>query len=229
MKTRRILKVAAGVALAAVLGAACSSGGDDDGAQPSRMRVAQHAAAAEGATVGSPAAELQSTLSTLLQEHVYLAGIATGTALSGGDLEAPAATLDGNSVRLADAVASVYDRPAGDAFLELWRKHIGFFVDYTTARATNDTDGMDKARADLDGYRADFGAFLASANPNLTKEAVAEELLPHIQTLLAAIDAQAAKDPSQYDKLAEAASHMPMTGKVLASGIAQQFPGRFGA
>jgi hypothetical protein len=228
MKSRRVLKVATAVAVATVLGAACSSGGDDDGAAPSRMHVAEHAAATEGATVGSPAAELQSTLSTLLQEHVYLAGIATGTALSGGELDAPAATLDANSVRLADAVASVYDRPAGDAFLELWRRHIGFFVDYTTARASNDTAGMDRARADLDGYRADFGAFLASANPNLTKEAVAEELVPHIQTLFAAIDAQAAKDPSQYDKLAEAASHMPMTAKVLAAGIAQQFPEKFG-
>lgn len=172
-------------------------------------------------------AELRAALTALLQEHVYLAGIATGTALAGGDLAPPAAALDDNSVALADAIASVYGDAAGEQFLALWRRHIEFFVDYTTASATGDEAAKAEAVAALDGYRADFGAFLASANPNLPKEAVAEELVPHVTTMFAAIDAQAAGDPSQYAKLREAASHMPMTAKVLAGGIAKQFPKQF--
>jgi hypothetical protein len=224
---KKILTSVAAVGVAAVLGAACSSGGDD-ATSKGTVHMAQSAAVTRAVEVGSPGAELQTALSTLLQEHVYLAGIATGTALSGGDLTPAAAALDANSVKLGDAVGSVYGKTAGDTFLALWRKHIGFFVDYTKAKATNDMAGMDRARADLDGYRADFGAFISSANPNLPKEAVADELKPHIQTLLAAIDAQAAKDPSQFDKLAMAADHMPMTGKILAAGIAKQFPKKFG-
>lgn len=131
-------------------------------------------------------------------------------------------------MKLADVIGSVYGKAAGDEFLALWRKHIGFFVDYTKAKATNDQAGMDTAKSNLDGYRNDFGAFISYANPNLPKEAVAQELVPHIQTLLAAIDAQAAKDPSQYAKLATAAEHMPMTGKILAAGIAKQYPQKFG-
>jgi hypothetical protein len=175
----------------------------------------------------SSAAELRAGLTALLTEHVYLAGIATGTALGGGDLGPPAAALDQNSMGLAAAIGSVYGDAAGESFLALWRKHIQFFVDYTTATATGDAAAKAKAVADLDGYRADFGAFLESANPNLPKEAVAEELKPHVATLFAAIDAQATKDPSQYEKLRIAADHMPMTAKVLAAGISTQFPKKF--
>jgi hypothetical protein len=174
---------------------------------------------------GAPA--LQAGLTHLLQEHVFLAGIATNTALSGGKLDAPAAALDKNSVELSEAISSVYGDAAGKQFLELWRKHIGFFVSYTTAKAKNDAAGAQKAMADLDGYRNDFGAFLASANPNLTKDAVAQSLIPHVTTLFAAIDAQAAKDPSAFDKLKAAADVMPDEAKVLAGAIAKQYPDKF--
>jgi hypothetical protein len=175
-----------------------------------------------------PASTLRSTLTAKLQEHVYLAGFATGTALGGGDLKPAAAALDENSVELAGAIESVYGKAAGDQFLALWRKHIGFFVDYTTASAAGNAAGKAKAVADLDQYRADFDAFLTGANPNLPKGAVAAELIPHVQSLALAVDAQAAKDPSQYEKLAAAAAHMPMTAKVLAGAIAKQYPDKFG-
>jgi hypothetical protein len=226
MRTRT-LRIVAAIGLATVLGAACGSSGSSKSSSDT-TRMVQSAASVKGGP-GSPGAELQSGLTALLQEHVYLAGIATGTALSGGDLNPPAQVLDGNSVKLADAIGSVYGKQAGDEFLALWRKHIGFFVDYTKARAANDMAGMDKAKSDLDGYREDFGAFISSANPNLPKQAVADELKPHIETLIAAIDAQAAKDPSQYEKLATAADHMSMTAKILATGIAKQFPEKFGS
>lgn len=203
--------------------AAASTGGHSD-------TTAAHSShsAKKASPVDSPAAELRVGLTALLQEHVYLAGIATGTALAGGDLAPPAATLDANSVRLSEAIGSVYGKAAGETFLALWRKHIGFFVDYAMASAKGDDAAKEVARTGLDGYRQDFGAFISSANPNLSKKAVADALIPHIQTLFAAIDAQAAKDPAQFDKLAEAASHMPDTAEVLAAGIAKQFPKKFG-
>ncbi len=197
------------------------------GSESGHTSVHATATAKKANPVNTSASELRAGLTALLQEHVYLAGIATGTALGGGDLAAPAATLDANSVRLSEAIASVYGDGAGETFLALWRKHIGFFVDYTTASATGDEAGKEAARADLDAYRADFGAFIASANPNLPKDAIAEALIPHVATLFAAIDAQAANDPAQFDRLAEAAAHMPGTAQVLAEGIAKQFPKKF--
>jgi hypothetical protein len=178
--------------------------------------------------VDSGASGLRAGLTSLLQEHVYLAGIAVSTGLGSGldsaAFTSAAGTLDKNSVALSQAIASVYGDAAGKQFLDLWRKHIGFFVDYTKGKATNNQAMADKAKADLDGYRADFGAFLASANPNLTKDAVAQELIPHVQSLFDAIDAAVAKSTDVYPKLMVAASHMPMTANILAGAIAKQFP-----
>lgn len=174
------------------------------------------------------AAELRASLTSLLSEHVYLAGITTGTALAGQDFKPAAAALDANTQALQDAMSSVYGEAGGEQFGALWRKHIGFFVDYTTGRATNDEAKVAKARADLDGYRADFGAFIESATKGgLPKEAVAEGLKPHLTTLFAAIDAQASKSPTATAKLKAAADHMPKTAATLAGAIVKQFPDKF--
>ncbi|MGH8991397.1 MAG: hypothetical protein ACRDZ7_07710 [Acidimicrobiia bacterium] len=167
-----------------------------------------------------------------LQEHEYLAGIAVVQAVLTKKTDSPeftaaAAALDKNSVALSEAIASVYGKGAGDAFLPLWRKHIGFFVDYTVGKLTNDAAKADKAKSDLDGYRADFGAFLASANPNLTKQAVAEALVPHVTATFAAIDGVVAGDGTGSEKLRVAAGHMPMLAATLAGAIAKQFPDKF--
>jgi hypothetical protein len=181
---KRIARLAAGLTLVAVLGAACGQGkgGTDVQASP---QAAPAAAAVDhgslhgqllGETAGSTAdgaAKLRQTLTAALQEHEYLAGIAVAQAVVTKKTDSPeftaaAAALDKNSVALSEAIASIYGKGAGDAFLPLWRKHIGFFVDYTVGKLTNDAAKATTAKTNLDGYRADFGAFLASANPNLT-------------------------------------------------------------
>jgi hypothetical protein len=233
MSGKKIHKFAAGVALATILGAACGTNDDDQQADAKKPSTASTVAAGKVAADPSStgAASLRAGLTSQLQEHVYLAGIAVangvGAGLDSAEFTAAAGALDDNSVALSESIASVYGKPAGDAFLPLWRKHIGFFVDYTKGKATNDQAMADKALADLDGYRTDFGAFIASANPNLPAEAVAEELIPHIQTLTAAIDGVIAKDPSTFTKLRAAAAHMPHTAEVLAGAIAKQFPDKF--
>ncbi len=228
MKTK-YLKLAAPLTLAAILAGACGSSdtpSSNTAAAASQSTTTMRSGASADPTA-TKAADLRAGLTSLLQEHVYLAGITTGTAIQGADFKVPAAVLDENSVALSKAIASAYGAPAGEQFLALWRKHINMFVEYTTGAATNDAAMKAKAKADLDGYRADFGAFLASANPNLTKDAVATELTPHVATLTAAIDAQAAKDPSATAKLQDAAEHMPHTAGVLAGAIAKQFPDKF--
>ena len=181
----------------------------------------------------SGASELRSGLTAMLTEHVYLAGIAVsqgvGSGLKSKPFVASAATLDKNSKDLSKAIASVYGDAAGKQFLALWRKHIGFFVDYTKGKATNNQKMVAKAKKNLDGYRAEFGAFLESANPNLPADAVAEELKGHVTTLFAAIDSVVAGKTNAFDRLRKAADHMPMTAAVLAGGIAKQYPDKFPA
>jgi hypothetical protein len=185
---------------------------------------------ADSTRAPATAAELKAALNTMLQEHVYLASAATGAALGGRDAEfrAAAGALDANSVDLSKAIGAVYGDGAERAFLGLWRKHIGFFVDYTVGTAKKDKAMQDKAVQDLLGYAEDFGAFLASANPHLPKAAVAELVRTHVVTLKTVVDAQSSGSPDKaFGALREAAKHMGMIANPLADAIAKQFPQKF--
>ncbi len=174
--------------------------------------------------------DLRIGLNSLLKEHVYLAAAATGAALGGrqDEFKSAAGALDDNSVALSKAIGSVYGSDAETAFLALWRKHIGFFVDYTTGVAKKDKKAQDKAVQDLIGYASDFAAFLSSANPNLPASVVTDLVKAHVVGLKAAVDAQGQKDyATAYAKTREAAAHMQMIADPLADAIAKQFPDKF--
>jgi hypothetical protein len=174
--------------------------------------------------------DLRVALNQLLAEHAELAAAATGAALGNRpkEFQAAVAALDANSQDLAKAIGSVYGDAAGEAFLPLWRKHIGFFVDYTVATGKMNKKGQQKAVNDLLGYAADFGAFLNSACPGLPKDAVADLVKMHILSLKDVVDAQAAHNPTlAYQKIREASHHMQMIADPLAAAIAAQFPDKF--
>ncbi len=180
-------------------------------------------------TAGSPAANLRSTLNAAFQEHVYLAGMATKAAIGGrtAEFQAAAGALDGNSVDISKAIGSIYGADAEKAFLPLWRKHIGFFVDYTTGVATKDDAKKSKAVADLTAYANEFDAFLSGAITTLPKGAVAQLLGPHVTTLAGTVDGQAAGDAKQFELLRTAAGHMMHIADPLAGAIVKQFPAKF--
>jgi hypothetical protein len=222
---RVVTNIVGAVAAAAILAVSI-------GEPPARAEAQQGHAMTAMATSSTKASGLRSTLNTLFQEHIYLAAAATGAALGGRDAEfkAAAAALDANSVAISKAIGSVYGQGAEDAFLPLWRKHIGMVVEYTVGVATNDKAKQDKAVADLIGYTQDFGAFLQSANPNLPKSVVADLVKHHVVTLKVVIDAQAAKDPVKtYTAVRTAAGHMQMIADPLAEAIVKQFPDKFGS
>lgn len=147
----------------------------------------------------SPAADLRANLTSLLQEHVYLAGTAVFTAYTtqGGTdsdaFKASAAVLDENSVDLSKAVGSLSDSDHEKTFLEVWRTHIGNFVDYAKADAAGDQKGKENAIKNLDAYRGQAGKFFAEiSNGNLKADAIASDLKMHIASLAGAIDSMAA-------------------------------------
>ena len=176
-------------------------------------------------SVDSPAAQTFATLATLLQEHVYLAGIAIDIGLEMGldsDAFAQAAdTLDGNSVELASVIGSVAGDENEAAFLQLWRDHIGFFVDYTLAEATSDEDAKEQALLNLGSYGESAGAFFEEITAGeLPSTATQESLAGHIDTLTAAIDAAVAGDVSVFSQLEMAAHHVGVDGSARAIATA---------
>ncbi len=225
MKNKVVIFVGGSV-IAAVVAAGCAS----MNSMPSKSNHAMHGAAMMAEKSEWSAADLRTGLNALLGEHVLIAAVATSHALGGRDaaFQGAAAGLDANSVDISKAIGAVYGPDAEKAFLPLWRKHIGFFADYTTGVATKDKAKQDKAVDDLVGYSQDFGAFLSSANPNLPKSVVADLVKTHVVTLKDVVDAQAAGDwPKAYSAIRSAYHHMQMIGDPLAAAIVKQFPTRF--
>jgi hypothetical protein len=213
--TRRIVLALAAAALAAVL-ATAALGNDSS---TSHMR--SHAT-----TKATTAADLRVTLDKLLGEHAALAMNATNAGYAGAkSFPAIAKQLDRNSVALSQAIGSIYGAKAGKTFLNgkfMWRDHIRFFVDYTTAVAKRDAAGQKRAVANLKTYTVKFGDFLAGAT-GLPKLAVRNDLLGHVLELKNQLDAFAAGKYAKSQSLYHGAfNHMFMTGDLLAGAIAKQ-------
>jgi uncharacterized protein YmfQ (DUF2313 family) len=241
---KRLVRFSISAAAVLVLAAGCSSGTGapagvpSNASSPSASSSMEHSSSStHSSSTHSPtttamapdttqAAELRAALTSLLNDHVWLAGNALDTAVKKkGDLKDPQVVgavkaLDANSVALSKAIGSVYP-DAEKPFLASWRQHIGFFVNYTLGKATKNDKQVTKAKADLDKYRTSFGELINSVVPELPADAVAEELKPHVASLYAAIDASVAGKPDYQTKLSMAAGHMLMTAEVLAGGIAQ--------
>lgn len=141
------------------------------------------------------ATELRAALTANLNEHVYLAGIAVFVAYTDEDgtegdaFAAAAEQVDVNAVELADSIGELAGEENRDPFLELWRDHIGYFVDYAGAVAAEDDEAATAALEDLDQYRTDAGDFFEEiSGGELPADDVAEGLGHHVRTLGGAID-----------------------------------------
>ncbi|MGQ0831658.1 MAG: hypothetical protein ACT4OV_08260, partial [Microthrixaceae bacterium] len=231
MRRKTVAKLFTPLLALGLVAGACGSD-DTGGAAPDKTTVPS----GDPATSITGASTLRAGLTGLLTEHVYLAALATGSALRGdtAGFEAYAAALNGptesNTADLVDAITSVYGDEVGTAFDGLWRSdgHIPAVVAYTQAVAADDTVAADKAVADLLAYAKTFGTTLSSVNSNLPADAVEEGVTMHITTLKAVIDAQKAGDqPKVYASLREAYGHMGAFAEVLAGATAAKFPDKF--
>ncbi len=180
---------------------------------------------------GTAAADLRVGLNRLLGEHALLAIDASRSGLTGNpDFKAVAASLDRNSVQIADAIGSVYGKQARNTFLNgkfLWRDHIRFFVAYTVATAKSDKAGQKRAVSYLQGYIAKQANFFASAT-GLPSSALRSALTAHITQLKGQLDAYKAKNYAKSERLArEAYHHMGMTADTLTTAIVKEFPQKF--
>ena len=239
-KTKRAKTAVAALAMLSVLGAACGDDNNDDAApaagQNQSATTAQSGQAASAKGIDTGAATLRAGLTDLLSEHVYLAALATGSALRGdtASFEQFAGALNGptnsNTADLVAAIGSAYGPDVQKAFDGLWRseKHIPQFVAYTQATAKGDKAGQDAAVTQLKAYAKEFGATINSVNDKLPADVVEGAIVQHATELIAVINAQKAGDqPAVYSALRTAYSHMAHTAEALAGGTVAKFPDKF--
>lgn len=212
------------VVSALVVGVIAAGAGTPSSA-PAAQAADPHAGHVATATAAA-ASDLRAALGRLFGEHAALAMNATNQGISGSpSFKATAAALDRNSVALSKAIGSVYGKAAAKTFLDgkfMWRDHIRFFVDYTTALAKKDKAGQARAVKNLQRYTVVFGDFLAGAT-GLPKLAVRNDLLGHVLELKRQLDKFAAKRYAaaavDYQK---AYAHMFVTADLVAGAIAKQ-------
>lgn len=220
-------KVVIGSIIALVIGLAggyaISSSMENDGTKSNTST------ASVAPTTDTKAADLRVILNSLEREHVSLASQATRNGFDGdAAFDASAKALDGNSVELSQAVGSVYGAEAEAKFLEIWRSHIGFFVDYTVAAKAGDTAGMEKAVQDLGGYVDAISDFFSGANPNLPREAVHQLVSDHVGLLKGAVDAHGAGNHAEsHAKEHEASEQIGTIADTTAGAIVKQYPEKF--
>ena len=144
--------------------------------------------------VDSPESALRAELTGLMQESALLTGLGLAeTVQSDGDSSAPGPAgvleaVDENTIALAEVMVPD-EQGQRDAFGEAWGSHIGDFEDYTTALLGDDAAGIQDALDELVIFRDDIGVILADTYPAFSKEAVAEELVPHTDSIVAYADA----------------------------------------
>jgi hypothetical protein len=239
-KIKPMLRMVALTLSIALLGAACGgtsgTAGDKVGAGTSTSTAngSMNDMGSMDVAVDMGAPGLTATLTDLLENHVYLASAAVLEAkltksTTSPEFKAAAGALDTNTVDLSKAIASVYGDAAGKQFLSLWRKHIGFFVDYAVGRLTGDAKQEAKAKTNLKHYKEDFAAFLSKATGgNLPVDAAAASLQMHVDSLIEVINSVIDGKGDPFALLYTAAHHhMPMTATALAGAIAKQYPSRF--
>ncbi|WLR49801.1 copper amine oxidase N-terminal domain-containing protein [Bacillus tianshenii] len=192
--------------------------------------LATEAHAAEKPSVETPAVDLRAQLGTLLSEHAYLAVETMRKGAEGApDFQASAEALNENTEALSKAITSVYGKEAGEQFKDIWSEHIGFFVDYVKATGNNNEAGKEEALDNLDGYKADFSAFLEKAtNKRLEADMLAKGLQAHIDQLIGSFDSYVAGNYEEaYMQERKAIAHMHMVAKGFSAAIADQFPAQF--
>ena len=221
LKTSLALLSVLALAVAAVASGALTPKGSGQGSMSGMHMSMSHSTAASPKAV-----QLRIALNRLLGEHAILAIQATQRGLVGGkDFNAVAKQLDRNSVAISKAIGSVYGPAAANQFLNgknLWRAHIGYFVDYTVAKAKNDKAGQKKAVSNLMTYIQVQAAFFAKAT-GLPKQALVNDLTAHVLQLKGQLDAYAAGNYAQAAALQHGAyMHMGMTADTLATAIAKQ-------
>ncbi|UJF26605.1 copper amine oxidase [Planococcus sp. 107-1] len=180
----------------------------------------------------TPAVDLRAQLNMTFTEHAGLAAMAMQDGADGAEsFDQASAALLANADDLTAAVASVYGDEAGAQFEEIWKSHIGYFVDYVVATGEGNMEGQEKAKADLDQYIIEQAALLdAATEGRVPADALEEGLKAHTGQLLAAFDSYVAGDfDAAYNSIREAYAHMSMPAAGLSAAIVDQFPDQFGA
>ncbi len=175
-------------------------------------------------------AELKMALRDLLVGHIVWArSLAFATRL-GDQAAAGVASRKGleNARAVGMSIAPIYGQAAGEMFAGLFTAHSGGVKEYMGAAFAGSEVRKKAAVAKMIANAEEIAAFLSSANPNLSKDAVKSLLGSHAAHHVAQLGALARKDYASEANVWDATlRHVYEIADALAEAIVKQFPSRF--
>ncbi len=135
----------------------------------------------------------------LINEHLsLLIGALRSSYDNRSDLESILTALDNNSVAIADTIEAIYGSAGGEMFLDIWRGHITYLVNYSDALEKNDSVGKEMAMEDIDLFDSRFANFLMQVKPDTPYTDIDETVSGYVLTLKSTIDTYSEEDYEKF-------------------------------
>jgi hypothetical protein len=195
------------------------------------MKLMRHKAAAGPDFTSVEAISLTRAMQRLWIDHVVWTRQYVVAAVDDRPEVGEAATrLLKNQEDIGNAIVPFYGKAAGKQLAELLKQHIMIAVDLVAAAAAGDERKFKTFDRKWDRNADDIAAFLAGANPNLTKKDVADILHVHLvltkDEAVARIKHDYKKDAATFDQIV---TEILTLSDALSQAIVAQFPEKFAA
>lgn len=165
----------------------------------------------------------------LWDEHVSYTRLYIVEAVAGlpGSNETAARLLK-NQEDMGNAIKPYYGEEAGNKLTALLKEHINGAVAVLTAAKAGDNAKLETAKKDWYTNANEITDFLATANPNWSKDELRSEMKMHLDLTLneavAQLQGNYAESVNVYD---EVHKHILGFADILTDGIVKQFPDKF--
>ncbi len=166
----------------------------------------------------------------LWEDHITWTRLFIVSAVAGlPDVGPTAARLLQNQADIGAAIAPFYGEHAGAALTDLLREHILVAADLVAAAKEGDRTAVAELRRRWYSNAREIADFLAGANPVWSRHELRRMMREHLDQTLAEATARLrgdwVADIAEYDHIH---IHILEMADVLAAGIIEQLPNRFG-
>jgi hypothetical protein len=164
------------------------------------------------------AVALRVNLDLLLQEHGYLAAMASGAAIAGRpeEFSAAAKALNDNGSELGAVLGGIFGTEVRTRFNQAWSAQNSQLVDYTGGVIIRDSARQERALANLTESFVPAFTDLVSSVTAIPREDLARAVRDQVLATKAMIDAQAGRDAKAAEKEVAAARLTQPIGDSLA-------------